>query len=308
MNCVSNANVWVYDKVKPNPEVQDIENIKDTYAGNISSIIALGGGSVLDTAKVLSLWLACPQHSFEQLTSQRASDKPLIPLIAIPTTAGTGAEVTPFATVWEASKGKKHSLIGLRPSHVILDAQLTVSLPAKETLYSAMDALSHGLESLWNINQTLESKEYAENAIFVICENLPLVIKEPQNISAREQLQLAATYAGLAITTTKTAVAHAISYPITMQFGVPHGLACSFTLLSIINTYGHEKLNLSTELADKVRQLIDSLDLAAELNDYVDYQTLVQQLNINLDPSRAGNFIVDVEDVDVVEILTSAMV
>lgn len=306
VECLPNASVSVYDQVQPNPELNQIEQLKNRFVANVDSIVALGGGSVLDTAKVLSLWLNHPKQTFVELLNTTSESELRIPVIAIPTTSGTGAEVTPFATVWEANAGKKHSVSGVKPDTVILDATLTLSLAPQETLYSGLDALSHSVESIWNINQTPLSKEYAQHAIELICQHLPLALDNPADLDARQQLQIAACLAGLAISQTKTAIAHAISYPVTMQFGVPHGLACSFTLASIIKLYGHEKLNMSADLCNRVSQLLGALNLPKALRRYVEHDKLMAQLDIALDPSRAGNFVINAGDVNVVDILSGA--
>ena len=301
-----NAEVLVYSQVMPNPEVKNLESLKQEYNTKFSSIIALGGGSVLDTAKILSLWLGSRDTLFSALNDSCLKNVPLIPVIAIPTTAGTGAEVTPFATAWDRENNKKHSITGIKPSSVILDANMTLSLGRSETLYSALDALSHALESLWNINRTDKTSEYALAAIDLICHYLPKVLDKSGNVEAREKLLLAATLSGLAISETKTAIAHAISYPVTLQFGVPHGLACSFTLMSILNLYGYEKLNLSRDLADRVVSLLRNLKLSEEIERFVQWPDLLEQMNTQLDPSRAGNFAIKFGEQDILDIIQGA--
>ncbi|MCF2948126.1 phosphonoacetaldehyde reductase [Paraglaciecola aquimarina] len=288
--------VMVFDQVTPNPEKVFLQSsYQALLLDNTTNVVALGGGSVIDTAKVFSALLSFPEQSLDALLSQKALVSK-VNLIAIPTTAGTGAEVTPFATVWESETNTKHSLSGIKPSAAVLDANLTLTLPYYETLYPALDALSHALESLWNKHRTLKSQQAAISAIELICDNLPIVLKEPQNLSARQNLLKAATQAGLAISTTKTALAHAISYPLTLKYAVPHGLACSFSLLSLLNIVGNEKLNLSINLSNKVKNLLNSLGLQNELSKFVGWQTLVNNFEYQLDPSRAGNFIEPVDE------------
>lgn len=304
---LTRCNVLLFDRVDPNPEVSQLRCLTDKYYhSEVNTIVALGGGSVIDTAKVLSLWLAAKQIGFEPLLSLDAREIQKIPLIAIPTTAGTGAEVTPFATVWDSEKQKKYSVSDVKPSRVILDAELTLTLPQQETLYSALDALSHSLESIWNTNRTDDSLRYAESAINLICAALPNVLARPDDIQAREQLQIAATKAGQAISITKTAIAHAISYPLTLKYSIPHGLACSVTLQSIINQYGHQKLNLCPILADKVTKLLQSLRLAKEVNKFVKWPVLLNQFESKLDPSRAGNFILPVSENTAFQLLVNS--
>jgi alcohol dehydrogenase len=291
------AHFIVFDKVTPNPELTDLQHwINELKLGSITQVVALGGGSVIDTAKVMAYMLANLDVELKTSLQQPSLAKTTsLPLIAIPTTSGTGSEVTPFATVWDSAAQKKYSLANVAPTATILDAHLTLTLPIQDTLYPALDALSHALESLWNKNRTVKSQELAIQAIEGICEALPQVLLQPQNIVARKILQQAATLAGLAISHTKTAIAHAISYPLTVKYGMPHGLACSFTLVAIVRELGYEKLNLSAGLVDTILELLVGLDLNKEIVKYVDWQTLVEQFDPNLDPSRASNFIIPID-------------
>ncbi|WP_299074830.1 iron-containing alcohol dehydrogenase [uncultured Paraglaciecola sp.] len=298
--------VLLCDQVKPNPELQDLQGLGQQFkASHIRNIVALGGGSVIDSAKVLCAMLSQPQMSLLQLLND---GEPVnhVNLIAIPTTAGTGAEVTPFATVWDSTTIKKYSLLGITANRVILDAHLTLSLPRQETLYPALDALSHALESLWNKNRTLYSVAIAIAAIEAICQALPLVLNQADNLPARQALQRAATMAGLAICQTRTALAHAISYPLTAGYGVPHGLACSFTLAAILQEVGHEKLNLSAELADNVAMMLGALQLSRQLAGYIGDTDLIDILGQQLDPSRAGNFMLELDQTMLSRVLTQA--
>lgn len=150
-----------------------------------------------------------------------------------------GRRGDPFATVWDHTANKKYSVTGDRtfPDYAILDPQLTLSLPEDETLYTALDTISHALESLWNKNRTVISETYALRALVLANEALPALLTAPEDLGQRERMQQASMLAGLAICTTRTAIAHAISYPMTLHYGVPHGLACSFTLPEILDSY-----------------------------------------------------------------------
>jgi alcohol dehydrogenase len=305
-----NLQIDSYCEVTPNPEQAALQDFVNRYAQGTEAlpqfIIAIGGGSVLDSAKVLSQWLTESHMDFDDL---QKSDNPCIPLIAVPTTSGTGAEVTPFATVWNSRSQKKYSVMGVSPTYAVLNPALTTSLPQEETLYGALDALSHALESLWNNNRNEATEEYALKAIPLILDALPIVLNrsdEQDILRARAKLQQAACLAGQAITTTKTALAHALSYPITLSFGVPHGLACSFTLSAIIKHYGHDDLHLPANLAEEVCALLDSLDLPQYLRQYTQSQSITELIEFNLDPSRAGNFVVPYNDAILVDIVDAS--
>ena len=147
---------------------------------------------------------------------------------------------------------------------------------------------------------------FAKQAISCICHSLQRVLAEPKNIVARSELQRAATLAGMAISITRTAIAHALSYPLTAGYAVPHGLACSFTLLAIIDVIGHETLELPEALANQVTALLTQLNLGMELQKYVAWSEIQQLSNVPMDASRAGNFIAPIDNHLIHEILLTS--
>ena len=161
-----------------------------------------------------------------------------IDLISIPTTAGTGSELTCWATIWDEENQRKHSLIhpSLFSKISIFDSNLTLSLPKKITIETSLDAMSHSFESIWNINSNPVSNIHARNSIGIILKNLPLLINDLKNLRLREEIMRASMFAGLAFSNTKTAISHSISYPITLKYKIPHGIACSFTLPIILKS------------------------------------------------------------------------
>jgi phosphonate metabolism-associated iron-containing alcohol dehydrogenase len=230
--------VAIIDRTQANPDVDGLAHLyRDFWARPDSGeiLIAVGGGSVLDTAKALMVGTA--DGSFEALVALLATGKPFTPhrikpLIAIPTTAGTGSEVTPWATIWDRGAGKKYSLhlAETWAEAALVDPTLTLSLPAGPTLAAGLDALSHALESIWNINANPVSDTHAVSAARVVLATLPALIADLGNLELRRRMSLAALQAGLAFSNTKTALAHSISYDMTLRHGLPHGIACSFTL------------------------------------------------------------------------------
>ncbi|BDD86886.1 phosphonoacetaldehyde reductase [Desulfofustis limnaeus] len=287
----------VLDGVTANPELDFLERLTGSLRSeDITGIIALGGGSALDTAKVLSVTI--PSNLEMPLDMVLRQKQPYvwknrIPVIAIPTTAGTGAEATPFATVWDRKNKTKYSVSGemVYPVHALLDPELTLTLPPKETLYSGLDAISHALESLWNKNLTPVSEALALKALSLANEALPEVIKQPNNLHSREMMQQAALMAGLAISRTRTAIAHAISYPVTMRFGVPHGLACSFTLPGIIKHYSRplDQSTIKTVMLETLKT-IDVLRLDNEMTTYIGENNLSEYIEEMLHHDRASNY------------------
>jgi len=227
----------VLAEVASHPTVADVLALARALP-EVDTVVALGGGSVLDTAKALVTLQALGDQP-EALWSHLRERAPLPaalaprPLIAVPTTSGTGSEVTPWATLW--AEGAKYSLShpSLLPTHAVLDAALCMSAPYTVTLTSGLDALSHALEAVWNRHHSPLVDALATEAIRLLWRALAPALAQPQVFHWRQELQTASLLAGLAMGTTQTALAHSISYPFTARFGVPHGLACSFTLAEV---------------------------------------------------------------------------
>jgi alcohol dehydrogenase len=230
--------VAVISRVDPNPMVSGLPALS-AEVPDVDVIVALGGGSVLDAAKGMVALKALdgdlgPLEAHLGEGAALPSRMRPISIIAVPTTSGTGSEVTPWGTLW-GDDGTKFSINDPRlyPSHAILDPALTLSMPAELTLSTALDAVSHALEAIWNRRNTLFSDGLAVRAVAMVYESLPVALEQPNDLPARQALQTAALTAGLAMGTTQTALAHSISYPFTSRFGVAHGIACSFTLAEI---------------------------------------------------------------------------
>ncbi|SMF02798.1 alcohol dehydrogenase [Alteromonadaceae bacterium Bs31] len=296
---------FVFDKVVPNPDIESILRCVDEFSDEkISSVVSIGGGSVIDTGKTVALMLANKNAELRDLLVDASHVKSL-PHFAIPTTSGTGAEVTPFATIWDQKNKKKHSLSGVSvyPAMAVLDPKLTQFLPEKETVITALDTISHALESLWNIGRTPITESFACKSLRSSLSALPEVLREPGCIKSRTKLMEASLLAGMAISQTKTAMAHSISYPLTSYFGVPHGLACSFSLSRIITLYATQnKSDHVVPLMIDVQSLLDSLGLQTMLGRYVNQRDLDELKCKMFNPSRAGNFTVkDFEIKDLVD-------
>jgi phosphonate metabolism-associated iron-containing alcohol dehydrogenase len=227
--------------VAPNPDTKLLagQSARFSAAREPKSIVALGGGSVIDTAKVLAASRGGFQPVLGYLQTGAGADAlSATPIIAIPTTAGTGSEVTSWATVWDTESGRKYSLSrpNLYPKHALVDPRLMVGKPRQLTISTGLDALSHALESLWNVNVNPVSMQHAVVAAREILSVLPLLVNDLRNLELRSRMASAALSAGLAFSNTRTAIAHSISYPITLHHNVAHGIACSFTLPIILRS------------------------------------------------------------------------
>jgi len=236
------APVLVIKDVAPNPDYRLLAEQTTRFAKLSQApdvIVALGGGSVIDSAKVF----AAANGDFNNVrtyleTQKGAANLSAIPLIAVPTTAGTGSEVTCWGTVWDEVNGKKYSLArpNLYAETALIDPKLMLGKPRALTISTGLDALSHALESMWNVNVNPVSANHAVFAARSVIEVLPKLANDLGNLELRSQMAMGALFAGLAFSNTKTAISHSISYPITLRHGVPHGIACSFSLPMVLRS------------------------------------------------------------------------
>ncbi|MGJ3259885.1 MAG: phosphonoacetaldehyde reductase [Rhodospirillales bacterium] len=302
----------VIGDVKPNPTVSEVYRIARLLPDETEVVVALGGGSVIDAAKGL---IAVKQPSIGEgglmthLTEGSALEFAAKPqdLIAIPTTSGTGSEVTRWGTIW-GDDGIKFSINDpcLYPAAAILDPALCVTMPRELTLATGLDALSHAAESVWNRRHSEISDQLATQAIRVLRRDLATALESPADIGLRSNVQSAALLSGLAMGTTQTALAHSISYPFTSRFGVPHGLACSFTLPVIAAFNGAEDRDRLWPIAeglgcepetipDVLNAWFHEMELTAFLSQYVGIEAVDAFDDQLITRARAANNIRDVD-------------
>jgi phosphonate metabolism-associated iron-containing alcohol dehydrogenase len=306
---LENNVVSVITDVKSHPEFKDLEIIYDKiYKVDFDMIVAIGGGSIIDAAKLFSIYNDKKEYSFiEDIIKGKIEkrDYSSIPIIALPTTAGTSSEITPWATIWDMEEKKKYSLHlpELFPKIAIYDPTLTLSVPKEITIQTGLDMLSHALESIWNKNANPITISYAIKSAKLTMEFLPKVVNDLQNIEDRDKLLQACMYAGLAFSNTQTAIAHGMSYYITAHKGISHGIACSFTLpLLIDNIIGKYDFiddalkDIFGELSSqKLRNLLSELNISTQFEDYGMKDTELNELKVSLqDNQRAGNSLVQI--------------
>jgi alcohol dehydrogenase len=231
--------VVVHDLVDSTPSIRSVDAaVQLLQHESFDTVVAIGGGSAIDTGKVLSLSLAAGGARVADLLQARGAYDVTQPvkLVAVPTTAGTGSEVTPFATVWDTTEGRKHS-IGtpkLFPALALVDPGLTTSLDWEKTLGPGLDAYVQCFEAIWNRNASAPTTALAERGISLVPEALRQLHADPASTSARADMAEAALLSGLAISQTRTALAHSMSYPLTLRLGLPHGLACALVMPAVL--------------------------------------------------------------------------
>jgi alcohol dehydrogenase class IV len=219
-----------YSGFAENPRLDDaIAGVDALRASGSDVVVAVGGGTALDMAKLVNIAAVQAQNIEEIVAGTAAIDRPGLPLIAVPTTAGSGSEATHFAVVYD--QHVKHSVASshMLPTAAIVDPVLTWSVPPRLTAVTGLDALVQAIESYWCIHSTAASKAFARRAIELVLEHLETTVAAPTSASRRAMCK-GAHFAGRAINITKTTGAHAISYPLTAHFGVPHGHAVALTV------------------------------------------------------------------------------
>ncbi len=208
--------------------------------GNYDCLIGFGGGSPIDIAKAMSILATGPDGTkMRAFKAPFPADKGALPIIAIPTTAGTGSETTKNTIITDAERGEKMVIAGLGavPLAAIVDFELTYSLPPRTTADTGVDAFSHALESLVSRRSNPFSDGLALRAMELIGPNLRTAYHEPNNAPAREAMALGATIAGISFSNSSVALVHGMSRPIGAHFHVPHGLSNAM-LLPEITRYG----------------------------------------------------------------------
>jgi len=237
-------NISHYWRIPVNPTITDVyKALLDLGEAKPDLIIAIGGGSCIDLAKAVSaLYNLIPNECLSEDSVREAvkkkeylNNKNFIDVIAVPTTSGTGSEVTKWATIWDTDNLEKLSIdcTELFPKAAVLVPEFTVSQSDRLTLSTGLDALSHAMEAFWSKGRTPLSQALAITAIDYIKEYLPKVLKNPNDIEMRKMMCVAALLAGLSFSITRTTACHSISYPLTMCFGLEHGFAAAITLLPV---------------------------------------------------------------------------
>lgn len=228
----------VYDDVKPNPTVTNVKNgVEACKQAGADFIVAIGGGSSMDTAK--GIGIVCNNPEFADVVSLEGvadTKKKTVPIIALPTTAGTAAETTINYVIIDETKQKKMVCVDPNdiPCVAIIDAELMYSLPKSLTAATGMDAMTHAIEGLitkgaWELSDMFEIK-----AIEMIHRYLPLAVNEPTNPVGRDGMAVAQYVAGMAFSNVGLGVDHGMAHPLSALHDVPHGVACAMLLPTVM--------------------------------------------------------------------------
>lgn len=239
----------VYDGTQPNPTVENVEQALEIYhAHGCDSLIAIGGGSSMDCAKAVGARAVYPKKSLQRMRGILRVLRPLPPLAAIPTTAGTGSEITLAAVITDSTRRDKYALMSfpLIPKWAVLDPALTYTLPPHLTATTGMDALTHAVEAYIGRSTTRQTRRLALEAAALVFGNVKTAYAEGTNRQARLHMLLAAYKAGEAFSKSYVGYIHAMAHSLGGQYGTPHGLANAVIMPYVLEAYGpaaHRKLH-----------------------------------------------------------------
>ncbi|MDE7220183.1 MAG: iron-containing alcohol dehydrogenase [Oscillospiraceae bacterium] len=231
----------VYDGTRANPTVRNVEEAREEYlAGNCQGLIAFGGGSSMDCAKAVGARIAYPGRSVNQMKGLLRVLRRLPPLIAIPTTAGTGSEVTVTAVITDSGRKHKYTMnnFTMIPHYAVLDPAAVRTLPPALTATTGMDALTHAVEAYIGGSTTEETRRLALTAVRLIFENIEAAYRSGDDLEARKNMLHAAHIAGIAFSKSYVGYIHAVAHSLGGQYNTPHGLANAVLLPIGLEIYG----------------------------------------------------------------------
>jgi alcohol dehydrogenase class IV len=227
----------VFDKVEPEPLLERADEGTETARrGKCDIVVGIGGGSAMDVAKAIAALLPNKGSAADFLGLNKVPG-PGLPTIMVPTTAGTGSEVTFTAVFLRKNLNKKEGMNSpyLYPTLALLDPTLTLSLPPQLTAATGIDALCHAIESYTSVNASPMSEMVSLEAIRLIAENLRTCVHNGQSLEARENMLLGSLYAGLGLANAGVGAAHSLSYPLGGKYGVSHGVANTLMLPRVMD-------------------------------------------------------------------------
>lgn len=290
----------VYDKTVPNPTIQNIEEGRALYlSSRAQAIIAVGGGSVMDCAKVIGARIAKPHQSVQHMGGLLRILRKTPMLIAVPTTAGTGSETTLAAVITDPAARHKYPIndFVLIPDYAVLEPELTRGLPRGLTATTGMDALTHAIEAYIGRSTTKLTRAMSEEAATLIVRSLYKAYQNGGDMDARRDMLRAAYCAGVSFTRSYVGYVHGVAHSLGGQYGVPHGLANAVILPYFLDAYGsacHKKLGRLARIAGVAPQSADDRDASEafirwirEMNAAMGIPDHIQEIRISDIPEMA---------------------
>jgi alcohol dehydrogenase class IV len=290
-----NIEVIKYNDFEPNPSCFKVdEAVLIAKQEKCNIVIGIGGGSAIDFAKAVAVLIRHPGKCWNYVKRNDQKEMQItestLPIVAIPTTSGTGAEVTPYSVINNPNLKEKSTIFNehILPKVSIVDPELMLSIPARLTALTGIDAFSHALESFINIQANSFSKIIAKEAIRIIANYLPMAVSNGKNIKAREEMAWASTLAGIAIAHVGPVLPHAMGQPVSGYLGAPHGGTIAACLIKILEfsymsnlevfaditeiiepKYEHLPLHEKAErCVEVVKRLFNDIDCKVKFNDF----------------------------------------
>lgn len=286
--------VGIFDNIKQDARISNINDGAEYYRSRgADSMVVVGGGSVMDTAKAVNILIGSNLEDFMPLAEQAGlweDAKPLPPHIAFPTTAGTGCEVTNAMVVLDVDSKTKLSVTHpfCNSDIAMLDPELTITLPPKITAFTGMDALTHAIEGITSVGAEPISDALGLHAIRLISTYLPVAVEHPEDVEARGAMLIAATMAGMCFCNTMTGATHATAHALGALYGIPHGIANAIMLPWVmefnleenpqryvmiadalgVDIKGEDAVASASRAAQAVRRLKESIGLNETLKDF----------------------------------------
>ncbi len=255
----------VFSGVEPNPQLDGAKKVAELIRRHrADGVVGIGGGSTMDTAKFAAAIAGENAPAEDFFRGALPFPRNHIPVVTVPTTAGTGSEVTQVSVMSCGKEKKTINNPAFMPKAAVVDPELTRSVPPRTTMNTGLDALAHALEGYWSRNHQPISDLMAVQAVKLVTENLEAAWRDGSDMEARTKMSLAALLGGLAFALPKTAGSHACSYPLSEDYGLPHGEACAFTLDSFVRINADDRLEAlcrgaglsgTEELAEKILYL-----------------------------------------------------
>ncbi|WP_343210293.1 iron-containing alcohol dehydrogenase family protein [Anaerolentibacter hominis] len=295
--------ISIYSDVEPNPTVVNVDNCANVLKEQKAEfVLALGGGSAMDCAKAAATTCKTDDSIVKYHGTGVALPAEHLPLIAVPTTAGTGSEVTGVSVLTDHDLNKKAPVVSnnFYPTYAIIDPQMTLSVPPRITASTGLDVLCHAVEAYWSVNHQPICDAMAEHATRLVFKYLRRVVKDGSDVHARTKMCQASVIAGLAFNLPKTTSSHACSYPLTSMFHIAHGEACALTLdyfarvnkvdprvQNFAKTVGFDSVDA---MADEIAQLKKDVGVLTDLKEFnIDEKQLDELVAASHHPNMLNN-------------------
>lgn len=320
-NILKNKKFFLFNDIQQNPDINSlIKSLSSLSSYKFSLIISIGGGSVIDTGKFIKIYISKSLKKSlngDYFLNKKISDK--IIHACIPTTMGTGSELTRFATLWDNLGKRKLSFEdnNLQPNYAYLDLDFVINLPVFFIVSTGLDAISQCLESLWSKKNSSVTSSIAIESIIMGLKMLPFAITK--NPNAMKKMQIVSTISGYLINITRTAAAHSISYPLTSYYSIPHGIAVAFTIRDIfIINYNSDKTRfipllkkLNLKDGSDFIKLIDDLFLKINYHEIVkkflpDSEEIIKLIPLMYTKGRSDNNMIELNDNDLKNIINNS--